>query len=283
MSLSSAQATMFSTWVNGGGKLIAMRPDKKLAGLLGLSDLSSTNSDRYLLVNTSSGPGVGIVNETIQYHGIADLYSLNGASSLATLYSNATTATSSPAVTLNNVGTNGGQAAAFTYDLARSIIYTRQGNPAWAGQERDNDPDNLIRSDDLFYPDWIDLDKVAIPQADEQQRLLANLIIGMNASKKPLPRFWYLPRSLEAAVVMTGDDHGNNGTAGRFDAYMAMSPSGCSVANWECITGHLVHLSRHPSEWCRGICLQQRRLRNRRPCLQQLRKLDAVLAGGIFR
>ena len=237
MSLSSAQATMFSTWVNGGGKLIAMRPDKKLAGLLGLSDLSSTNSDRYLLVNTSSGPGVGIVNETIQYHGTADLYSLNGASSLATLYSNATTATSRPAVTLNNVGTNGGQAAAFTYDLARSIIYTRQGNPAWAGQERDNDPDNLIRSDDLFYPDWIDLDKVAIPQADEQQRLLANLIIGMNASKKPLPRFWYLPRSLEAAVVMTGDDHGNNGTAGRFDDYMAMSPSGCSVANWECIRG----------------------------------------------
>ena len=243
MSLSSAQATMFSTWVNGGGKLIAMRPDKKLAGLLGLSDLSSTNSDRYLLVNTSSGPGVGIVNETIQYHGIADLYSLNGASSLATLYSNATTATSSPAVTLNNVGTNGGQAAAFTYDLARSIIYTRQGNPAWAGQKRDGN--SSVRPDDLFYgnasfdpqPDWIDLDKVAIPQADEQQRLLANLIIGMNASKKPLPRFWYLPRSLEAAVVMTGDDHGNNGTAGRFDAYMAMSPSGCSVANWECIRG----------------------------------------------
>ena len=23
------------------------------------------------------------------------------------------------------------------YDLARSVIYTRQGNPAWAGQERD--------------------------------------------------------------------------------------------------------------------------------------------------
>ena len=30
-----------------------------------------------------------------------------------------------------------GHAAAFTYDLARSIVYTRQGNPAWAGQERD--------------------------------------------------------------------------------------------------------------------------------------------------
>ena len=237
MSLSSTQATMFSGWVNGGGKLIAMRPDKKLASLLGLSDQSSTSSDRYLLVNTSSGPGAGIVNETIQYHGTADLYNLSGASSLAALYSDATTMTSNPAVTVKAVGGNGGQAAAFVYDLARSVIYTRQGNPAWAGQERDNDPDNLIRSDDLFYPDWIDLDKVAIPQADEQQRLLANLMISMNASKKPLPRFWYLPRGLEAAVVMTGDDHGNNGTAGRFDDYMAMSPSGCSVENWECIRG----------------------------------------------
>ena len=28
-----------------------------------------------------------------------------------------------------------------------------------------------------IQPDWIDLNKVAIPQADEQQRLLANLII----------------------------------------------------------------------------------------------------------
>ena len=27
-------------------------------------------------------------------------------------------------------------------------------------------------------PDWVDLNKVAIPQADEQQRLLANLIIA---------------------------------------------------------------------------------------------------------
>ena len=137
MALTSGQVTMLSDWVNAGGHLIAMRPDKKLAGLLGLTDLSSTLSNAYLLVNTSSGPGVGIVNQTIQYHGTADRYSLSGASSLATLYSNATTSTSNPAVTLKNVGSNGGQAAAFTYDLARSVVYTRQGNPAWAGQERD--------------------------------------------------------------------------------------------------------------------------------------------------
>lgn len=241
MELTKNQVAMFRKWVKGGGHLIAMRPDKKLASLFGLIDLSSTIKDAYLVVNTFSGPGVGIVDQSIQYHGEADLYRLNGASSIATLCTNAMTQTSSPAVTLKSIGSMGGQAALFTYDLARSVVYTRQGNPAWAGQCRSGI--SPIRSNDLFCgnayfdpkADWIDLQKVAIPQADEQQRLLANLIIHMNYHKKPLPRFWYFPRSLQAIVIMTGDDHGQGGTSGRFDKYMSMSPKGCSVENWECI------------------------------------------------
>jgi hypothetical protein len=139
------------------------------------------------------------------------------------------------------MGTNGGQAAVFTYDLARSIILTRQGNPAWSGQHRDGALH--IRSDNLFYGaapfdpqlDWVDRNKIAIPQADEQQRFLVNLIQKMNEDRKPLVRFWYLPRGLKAVVVMTGDDHSFGGTAGRFDQYKAMDTPGCSVADWECI------------------------------------------------
>ena len=239
--LTSSQVTMFTNWVNAGGNLIAMRPDKKLASLLGLTSTTLTLTNGYLLVNTSSGPGLGIVADTIQFHSTADRYTLNGATSIATLNSNATTATANPAVTLHNVGSNGGQAAAFTFDLARSIVYTRQGNPAWEGQERDGlDP---IRSDDLFYgaapgdsqPDWINLTKVTIPQADEQQRLMANLMLHMNYDRKPLPRFWYFPHSHKAVVIMTGDDHANGGTGGRFDQHRASSPSGCSVNDWECV------------------------------------------------
>ncbi len=207
-----------------------MRPDKQLAGLLGLSDASGSLSDAYLLVNTTSGPGMGIVDQTIQFHGTADSYSLNGATVVATLYATATTATSNPAVTDRSVGK--GQAAAFTYDLARSIVYTRQGNPAWAGEERDGVP--VIRSDDMFYgnasydpePNWVDLNKVAIPQADEQQRLLAKMITQMELDKEPLPSFWYFPNGAKAVVIMTGDDHGNGGTAGRFDTYDADGTSG---------------------------------------------------------
>jgi hypothetical protein len=119
------------------------------------------------------------------------------------------------------------------------VVYTRQGNPAWEGQERDGT--EPIRSDDLFFggslPDWNDLAKVGIPQADEHQRLLANLIGHVNADRKPLPRFWYFPRGEKAVVVMTGDDHGNGGTAGRFNGFRTSSPAGCSVAQWDCVRG----------------------------------------------
>jgi hypothetical protein len=44
-----------------------------------------------------------------------------------------------------------------------------------------------------------------------------------------------LPDGKKAVVVMTGDDHGNGGTVGRFDQFKAASPAGCSLANWECV------------------------------------------------
>ena len=239
--LTSGQAQMLQGWVDQGGNLIAMHPDPQLAGLLGLSDTGGTLSNSYLKVDTSTEAGKGIVGQTIQFHGTAERFTPTDSQTIATLYSDASTATANPAVTLRSVGDNGGEAAAFSYDLARSVVYTRQGNPAWAGEDRDG---NLpIRSDDLFFgakegdvqPDWVDLSKVQIPQADEQQRLLTNLIERMNADRKPLPRFWFLPRDAKAAVVMTGDDHGNGGTAGRFDKYEADSPEGCVVAKWECV------------------------------------------------
>jgi hypothetical protein len=237
--LSVAEAGFLESWVQGGGNLIAMRPDPQLAGLLGLGSDIGELANGYLQV----APGRGITGETMQFHDTADRWTVAGATTVATLYSNATAATSNPAVTLRSVGSAGGQAAAFTYDLARSVVYTRQGNPAWAGDERDFALDGLTRSDDLFFgakpgdmqPDWVDLDKVSIPQADEQQRLLANLVTEMSTDRMPLPRFWYLPRGEKAAVVMTGDDHARGGTTGQFNRFKAESLAGCSVEDWQCI------------------------------------------------
>jgi hypothetical protein len=240
--LTAAQVTVFTNWVNAGGNLVAMAPDSQLNSLLGLTSAGSALSNAYLVVDTSTAAGNGIVSRPMQFHGAANTYTLSGASAIATLYTNATTATPNPAVTLRTVGTSGGHAAAFAYDLATSIVYTRQGDPAWAAQERDGL--TPIRSDDKFFgaaandpqPDWVDLtNEVAIPEADEQVHLLTNLILQMNLAKKPLPRFWYFPRGKKAVVVMTGDDHANGGTSGRFNQQLAASTPGCNVANWECI------------------------------------------------
>jgi hypothetical protein len=122
-------------------------------------------------------------------------------------------------------------------------VYTRQGNPAWAGQERIGLAP--IRASDMFYgnapgdpkPNWIDTSKVQIPQADEQQRLLVNMIQQMTFTGGPMGRIWYLPSGFKAAVIMTGDDHNQGGTVARFDAYIANSTPNCSVADWQCVRG----------------------------------------------
>jgi hypothetical protein len=187
-------------------------------------------TNTYLLVNTNAGlPGAGIVGQTIQYHGVADKYMMQpGTTALATLYSSANTATTNPAITTTDVGTNGGKAIAFAFDLAKSIVFTRQGNMAWASKNRD-DQTGPIRSDDLFFPNYVDFNKIQIPQADEQQHLLTNIILLSNLHRKPLPHLWLFPGDFKAAVVMTGDDHNNGsyapstGTAGRFNEYIQLS------------------------------------------------------------
>ena len=205
-----------ATGSTAGGNLIAMRPDPQLAGLLGLTDAGRHARRTPTCRSTpASGPGAGIVGQTIQFHGTADRYDARAAPQpIATLYSNATTATSNPAVTLRSVGVErrpGGGLHLRPRPLGR-LHAPGQPGLGRPGARRRRAP---IRSDDLFFgaaagdpqPDWVDLDKVAIPQADEQQRLLANLIEQMNRDRKPLPRFWYFPRGEKAVVVMTGDDH----------------------------------------------------------------------------
>ena len=249
MPIDDGHIRMLADWVRGGGNLVTMRPPKRLAESLGLSVATSagdTSEDGgpvqhsgYLKISSKVPASAGMVQWAIQFHGDADRYVAGKAVVLATLYSDGKTATEFPAVSSMQVGS--GNAIVFSYDLARSVVYTRQGNPDWSGIERDGIPP--VRSDDLFYgasekdpqPDWVDPQRIAVPQADIQQRLLANLIITSNLDKKPLPHFWYLPRGLKAVIVMTGDDHGHGGTIGRFRSYQRRSARGCSLENWECI------------------------------------------------
>ena len=247
MKLNASDISLLTAWTTKGGTLIAQRPSSLLYPLMGISSrdsIADNYKNTYLLVDTSEGqPGAGIVSQTIQYHGVADLFNmLPGTTSLATLYSSATTPTLHPAITSTSVGINGGKAVAFAFDLAKSIVLTRQGNMAWAGQSRDGQT-GPIRSDDLFFPDYIDFNKIQIPQADELQHLFTNIILLDDLHYKPLPHLWILPRGLKAVIIMTGDDHniemhsGFTGTPSRFNDYRLMSKDNSpqAVDNWKAI------------------------------------------------
>ena len=237
---------MLTDWVTGGGNLIAMRPDPQLAGLLGLTDIGSARSRTATSRSTRArAPGAGIVGETIQFHGTADRYTLTGATTVATLYSNATTATSNPAVTLRSVGVErrpGGGLHLRPRPLGR-LHAPGQPGLGRAGARR---PAGPIRSDDLFFgaaagdpqPDWVDLDKVAIPQADEQQRLLANLIGEHEPRPQAAAALLVLPARREGG---RGDDRRRPRRAAAPPAASTstrpLSPAGCSVADWECVRG----------------------------------------------
>lgn len=240
--LNERQVDALERWVQAGGNLIVMQPGPELASLCGLFARDERLSEGYLRVDTSTRLGEGISDEAMQFHGEATLYELREATAVATLHPSPDGLSNAPAVAARALGNEGGEVVSFAFDLAHSIVLTRQGNPKWAGQERDGIPPR--RSNDLFFgaatgdslSDWIDFERLSIPQADEQQRLLANSIIRTNFNRMPLPRFWYFPARHRAIVLMTADHHGCCAkTLERFERYVEQSPPDCSVPDWECV------------------------------------------------
>jgi hypothetical protein len=233
-SLNPAQVAEISQWVWGGGKLIAMHPGPELADLLGIAPAGSPLAEGYFSVEDAGQYSKGFPCEAMQFHGEAGQYTLNGAIALAQLYRDSNTAAPRPAATLRQVGNSGGMAGAFLFDVARSVVLTRQGNPAWAGQRRTGSVwGPWTMTADLFcgwskndpQKDWVDRKNLAIPQADELQRFLAGLIIRMNLAAAPLPRFNYFPDGARALVILTGDDHNCGGTLGRFSLVKSAADS----------------------------------------------------------
>ena len=251
MSLSTAEATMFQNYVSSGGNLIAFRPDTKLSSVFGLTAKGTTTSEGYIKVDDTTDIGKGIVTETLQFHGTADNYNLNGASVIATVYSDSTTPTSYPAVATYAYGY--GVTAFFAYDLPKDIVYLRQGNPAQANMETDGV--SGLRGEDLLAGGWLDARKVPIPQADEQMHILSNAIITLNNFKKPLPRLWYFPNFEKTLFIMTGDSDGSTpaqvyqeigeieARGGKFSFYMTDLMSLDDVVNW---TSRGVDIGWHP-------------------------------------
>jgi hypothetical protein len=242
--LTSNQVSLITTWVNNGGNFIAMKPADNLKSLLGLNSRDNILSDAYIKVDNTQAPGLDIDGQTLQFHGVADKRTLvSGTRAVATLYDSSTHSTGYPAITTKTVGT--GTASAWMFDLAKSVVYTREGNPGLAGQTPASSVlDNNSRVADRFALGYLDISKAAVPQADMQVSLLTNEI---QTTKFPVPVKWVFPSYkpnanhpngfLKAAFILTGDDHAtaNSQTLNRFASETTASAAGCVVSSWTCI------------------------------------------------
>jgi hypothetical protein len=202
--LNQAEIELLQTYVAQGGRLVTMRPDVGLASLLGLERVSGTSEGGYVQVDVGHPAALGATAESLQFHGVADRYRPAGAQVVAWLSEDGSAPTAFPAVTVHRY--EQGWAALWAFDLARDVAYTRQGNIAWTNQERDGKEG--IRAHDAFIG-WMDLDRIEIPQADEQARLFSRVVSYLLADRLPLPRLWYFGGAADTMLVITGDSHAN--------------------------------------------------------------------------
>ncbi|MEP7344310.1 MAG: hypothetical protein ABI877_03545, partial [Gemmatimonadaceae bacterium] len=212
------------SYVVGGGKLIAMRPDPRIADVFGLSFVGEQVEDpksplQFISLDPAIDAAAGLTPGPILFHGAIDRYDVVPGADVtivASLMDNLTVTSPNPAVTSSPFGA--GWAAAFTFDLARSVVLARQGNPEWKNSEGDgarvtpatlgvqSNTNDQFRPMDMFCRidgrTWFEATRLRVPHADELQRLLANLIMQ---SAPPMPRMWYLPSGARSLIVNTGD------------------------------------------------------------------------------
>ncbi len=195
-----AQEMLFK-FVRKGGNLISFCPDPALNQLFGITSRGGNITDGYIGIDTTTFEGKSLPGKKLQFHGPAGELSVNNVKTIATLFIDKTSENGFPAVVSNDYGQ--GHTVAFLYNLPKSIVYTRQGNPLFAGVEKDGIPG--LRAMDLFTDGWLDVSNSTINQADEQMVLLSHCIEKMNTYTKPLPRFWYFPVTLKCLVTLTND------------------------------------------------------------------------------
>ena len=242
-----ALALALEDWMRGGGLLVAMRPGADLLPMLGLSTSAGAFRGGQLVADARLPLTQRLAHGPIRLHGRIEPFTTRAPPDhrsdagdaailadpppwLARLQDRHGTPLPYPAAAMNHVGQ--GMAAAFPFSLAETVAVTRQGNPQWAGQDRDGF--HPLRANDLFYPDHLDMNALHVPQADELQRLLANVIVA--GTSRPIPRFWYLPHQRRAVILLTGDDHATQGGTQRmFDLLESLDRPNCRLDRWDCL------------------------------------------------
>ena len=202
-SCTPAETEMLANYVTAGRKLVVFQPDSVLAAGLGLGAAGGSIPQGATLANPQHPLARGIVTQPLTVHVEAGLYPAEEGEIVAWLDD----PEAHPAVFVKRLGA--GVVVAWAYDLGMNIVLTRQGNPAKAFGT-DNSP--LQRPVDLF-DGWINFERMRYPQADELQRLLANIITGLCQETLPLPRLWYFPGAARSMLVASSDAHRNTFSA----------------------------------------------------------------------
>jgi hypothetical protein len=197
----SVKLDMLKEYVKKGGRLISLHSYPELTNLFGIIPLKESISSGYIHIDTTKEQGKGLTSKSLRFHGKADYYKLNGAVTLVTMSEKKDQAESYPAVVTNSYGK--GKVIAFLYNLPQCIVLSRQGNPKFAGIEKDSIPG--LRGMDLFTDGWLDSSDNTINKTDEQMSFLSRCIQNLMSDKKPLPRFWYFPDTLKCLVTLTND------------------------------------------------------------------------------
>lgn len=206
--VSEAQTVLLAQYASGGGNLVVFQPEDGLAESLGLGAGLGEAADCRARTNPRHPLARGIVTGPLSLHVPCRWFAGEDAETVVWMEpAGEAEAEPRPVVVVRPCGA--GMVAAWGYDLAHNLVLTRQGNPANAGIV---DEYRIFRPIELFEG-WIDFDQMAYPQADEQQRLLANLLTWMCRERTPLPRLWYFPGGQRCLLLATSDSHRNTGAA----------------------------------------------------------------------
>jgi hypothetical protein len=192
---------LISDYVNEGGDLIAFRPDSGLVDLFGIATMPGNIAGGHICIDTTASEGKSLAGKSLQFHGTGEKIKVINCRIIASFCADSGMENNFPAVVSGNYGK--GRSVAFLYDLPKSIVLNRQGNPLSAGIEKDGIPG--LRGMDLFTDGWLDTSNSVINQADEQMMLLSHCIEKLTIHKTPLPRLWYFPDSLKCLVTLTND------------------------------------------------------------------------------
>ncbi len=212
----SNSAKNIYSYIHRGGTAFFMRPNKEMRKALAVK-VEKSISNGYISWDTT---------QPIQFHGSADIYQEDQKISvIAYVKEEKDAAANYPG--LFTLTSGKGTACIFSFNLAESILLTRQGNPLWTNSK--GDASGSLRANDLFYRQsgeemWIDRDNSDLPQADFLQRFFVDQIISF--SSFPLPRVWYFPGMQKSSFTIVADSDGTTPEQTRVETDLINSHDG---------------------------------------------------------